>query len=243
MNPEEFRNALAAHQINLSNYQMQQFDTYYHKLIETNKNVNLTAITEENDVYLKHFYDSLTPAFYIDELQKQPLSICDVGSGAGFPSIPLKIAFPQLKVTIIDSLNKRINFLKQLVMALSLNEITLVHSRAEDFGNKRSAARASFDIVTARAVAALPVLAELCLPLVKENGYFIALKASHAETELTESQYALQQLGGKLINDYSFNLLDAGIRHILVIKKVKPTPKKYPRKAGTPNREPLLQVK
>lgn len=239
MNPEEFRNALAAHQINLSGYQMQQFDTYYHELIETNKNVNLTAITEQNDVYLKHFYDSLTPAFYINELRTQSLSICDVGAGAGFPSIPLKIAFPQLKVTIIDSLNKRINFLKQLVTALSLDEVTLVHSRAEDFGNKRSAARASFDIVTARAVAALPVLAELCLPLVKENGYFVALKASHAEDELTESQYALQQLGGKLINDYSFDLLDAGIRHILVIKKVKPTPKKYPRKAGTPNREPL----
>lgn len=239
MNPEKFRKTLAEHHINLSDEQMQQFDIYYHELVETNKNVNLTAITAENDVYLKHFYDSLTPAFYVKELQTQSLSICDVGAGAGFPSIPLKIAFPQLKVTIIDSLNKRINFLNQLVSELGLTDVELVHNRAEYFGNKRSTARASFDIVTARAVASLPVLAELCLPLVKENGYFIALKASHAEAEVADAQYALQQLGGKLVNDYSFELCDAGMRHILVIQKVKPTPKKYPRKAGTPNRDPL----
>lgn len=241
MNPEAFRSALQKHQITLNDYQMHQFDTYYHDLIDANQNVNLTAITAQNEVYLKHFYDSLLPAFFVDALRNEPLRLCDVGAGAGFPSLPLKIAFPKLAVTIVDSLNKRINFLQSLVTDLNMTNVELIHRRAEDFGNKKSPARATFDIVTARAVAALPVLAELCLPLVKENGYFIALKASHADVEIKQAQYALQVLGGQLVADHQLLLPnEAGVRHILIIKKNKPTPKKYPRKAGTPNREPLL---
>ncbi len=135
--------------------------------MEVNEHVNLTTITEKSDVYLKHFYDLITPAFFVSQIKTEPLTVCDVGAGAGFPSLPLKILFPQLKVTIVDSLNKRINFLQQLVERLQLTDVSLFHARAEEFGGKRSEHRQQYDLVTARAVARLTVLSELCLPLVK----------------------------------------------------------------------------
>ncbi|MCT0160987.1 16S rRNA (guanine(527)-N(7))-methyltransferase RsmG, partial [Lactiplantibacillus pentosus] len=182
MNPEEFTQVLAQHGIALTAKQLAQFATYFKLLVATNQQFNLTTITAEPEVYLKHFYDSLTPAFYVPALREQPLTICDVGAGAGFPSIPLKIAFPQLQVTIVDSLNKRINFLKDLVQQLDLEDVQLFHDRAETFAGKKSVHRESYDVVTARAVARLSVLSELCLPLVKVGGQMVALKAANART-------------------------------------------------------------
>ncbi|KRN27594.1 16S rRNA methyltransferase GidB [Lactobacillus selangorensis] len=240
MNPLEFKQALAEHDIHLTDQQMKQFHDYYQFLVQENQKMNLTAITAEPEVYLKHFYDSLTPAFYVPEF-KDAISICDVGAGAGFPSLPLKIVFPQLQVTIIDSLNKRIKFLNELAQKLDLTGVSFIHSRAEDFGSKRSEHREQYDMVLARAVARLNVLAELCLPLVKKGGQFVALKASHTEEELTDAQYAIQKLGGQVTQDIAFELPETGDqRHILVITKKRQTPKTYPRKAGVPNKKPLV---
>lgn len=240
MNPEEFKQALAQHEIALTAKQLSQFALYFQLLVTTNKQFNLTTITAEPEVYLKHFYDSLTPAFYVPALRDQPLTICDVGAGAGFPSIPLKIAFPQLQVTIVDSLNKRINFLNDLVQQLGLTSVKTFHDRAETFAGKKSAHRESYDIVTARAVARLSVLSELCLPLVKIGGQMIALKAANARTETAEGTYAVQQLGGQIAQDEAFSLpVTADPRHIIVIDKKKPSPKRYPRKPGTPAKQPL----
>ena len=241
MNPEEFRQSLAEKGINLTDRQMAQFETYYEFLVMTNENLNLTAITEKSDVYLKHFYDSLTPAFYSKEIQSEPLSICDVGAGAGFPSIPLKIAFPQLTVTIVDSLNKRINFLNELADKLDITGVAFFHNRAEDFEGKKSLYREQYDIVTARAVARLSVLSELCLPLVKLNGQFIALKAQKMDEELADAEYAIKLLGGQVKVNHEFNLpISNDERHLLVVDKIKLSPKKYPRKAGVPGRTPLV---
>ena len=190
--------------------------------------MNLTSITEEHDVYLKHFYDSITPSFYYDF--DGELSICDVGAGAGFPSIPLKIVFPELKVTIVDSLNKRIQFLNHLAAELGLQDVSFVHDRAESYG--KGAYRESYDIVTARAVARLTV-AYL---------QFIALKSSKGEEELQEANFAINILGGNVKETFSFELPeDAGERQMIVIDKRRQTSKKYPRKPGTPNKSPLLE--
>lgn len=240
MTIEQFIAALSEHNIQVTDAQIDQFEAYFALLVATNEHVNLTTITEKSEVYLKHFYDSITPAFFVSQIREQPLTLCDVGAGAGFPSIPLKILFPQLKVTIVDSLNKRINFLKELVAKLQLSDVTLVHARAEEFGAKRSASREAFDVVTARAVARLAVLSELCLPLVKVGGIMIALKAVKAEDELNDAQAAIKTLGGQVSADDAFSLpILNETRHIIVINKVTATPKKYPRKPGTPNREPL----
>ncbi|UQS87101.1 16S rRNA (guanine(527)-N(7))-methyltransferase RsmG [Nicoliella spurrieriana] len=240
MNPEEFKTQLASKGIELSDTQMRQFDTYYQRLVATNEHVNLTTIVDRDDVYLKHFYDSITPVFYFSDLRNEPLTLCDVGAGAGFPSLPIKILFPQLRVTIVDSLNKRINFLNELVKELGLSNVQTVHARAEEFGGKKSAARETFDVVTARAVARMSVLAELCLPLVKVGGNLVALKAAKAASELTTGEKAIQTLGGKLIQDHEFKLpVSNDERNIVVIQKVKATPKQYPRKAGTPNKKPI----
>ncbi|WP_125606401.1 16S rRNA (guanine(527)-N(7))-methyltransferase RsmG [Lapidilactobacillus bayanensis] len=241
MTPEEFRIALAEQGINLTEQQMRQFADYYQLLVETNKNVNLTAITEKNDVYLKHFYDSLTLVLAFPQLRTESLSLLDVGAGAGFPSIPIKIAFPQLQVSIVDSLNKRIKFLEELATTLSLENVAFYHQRAEDFGSKRSPYRQSYDVVTARAVANLPVLAELCLPLVKKGGYFIAMKGSKGLTELDVADHALHVLGGKLEQAVSLALpITDDQRAIIVVKKTKETPKTYPRKPGTISKAPLI---
>lgn len=240
MNPEEFKQALAQRGIALTTQQLAQFATYFKLLVETNRQFNLTTITAEPEVYLKHFYDSLTPAFYVPALREAPLTICDVGAGAGFPSIPLKIAFPQLRVTIVDSLNKRINFLQRLVDQLGLTDVQLFHDRAETFAGKKSPNRESYDLVTARAVARLSVLSELCLPLVKVGGQMVALKAANARTETAEGEYAVQVLGGQITADESFEFpVTNDPRHIIVIDKRQPTPKRYPRKPGTPAKQPL----
>lgn len=229
---------LKEHDIELSSTQKEQFQTYYKLLVEWNEKMNLTSITDEHDVYLKHFYDSIAPSFYYDF--NGPLTLCDVGAGAGFPSIPLKIIFPELKVTIVDSLNKRIQFLNHLSDALNLQDVSFVHDRAETFG--KGDYRESYDIVTARAVARLTVLSELCLPLVKKGGQFIALKSSKGEEELDEAKFAINVLGGNVKETFNFELPeDAGERQMIVIDKRRQTSKKYPRKPGTPNKSPLLE--
>lgn len=237
MSVEWLTKQLSTQGIELSEQQQRQFQTYYQMLVEWNEKMNLTSITEEHEVYLKHFYDSIAPSFYTD-LTKE-LTICDIGAGAGFPSIPLKIIFPNLKVTIVDSLNKRINFLNQLAEALDLENVNFVHDRAETFG--KGVYRESYDIVTARAVARLSVLSELCLPLVKKGGQFIALKSSKGEEELEEARFGLGILGGKVRETISYELPEeAGERQMILIDKRSQTPKKYPRKPGTPNKSPLL---
>lgn len=237
MNIEQFQTMLQEKGITLSPEQLQQYEIYYETLVEWNEKMNLTAITEKSEVYLKHFFDSLTAAFYVDF--SKPLHICDVGAGAGFPSIPIKIAFPQLHVTIVDSLNKRISFLEHLSKQLKLDNVQFIHDRAETFGQK-PAYRETYDLVTARAVARLSVLSELCLPLVKVGGLFVAMKAAHADDEVGVGKKAVTVLGGKLEQTHSFLLpFEESERNILVIKKEKSTPKKYPRKPGTPNKTPI----
>lgn len=238
MNIEQFKQGLQDHHIVLTDEQLKQFDIYYHLLVEWNEKVNLTAITEEEEVYLKHFYDSITPGFFIDLSNYK--TICDIGAGAGFPSIPLLIAYSHLHVTIVDSLNKRINFLQLLVNELGLNDrVQLIHGRAEDVGRQKEL-RESFDIVTARAVARTNVLLEYCLPLVKKNGMFLALKGQYLEDEHQESKKATILLGGKFIKKHSFSLpVENSERNIIEFKKVKNTPKQYPRKAGTPAKKPI----
>ncbi|MDU9269090.1 16S rRNA (guanine(527)-N(7))-methyltransferase RsmG [Staphylococcus coagulans] len=239
MSVEWLTTQLGVHGLTLSDKQKQQFEKYYEMLVEWNEKINLTSITEEHEVYLKHFYDSVTPSFYHDF--NQSLSLCDVGAGAGFPSIPLKIMFPEIHVTIVDSLNKRIQFLNQLADALELEGVRFVHDRAETFG-KQEDYRASFDIVTARAVARMSVLSELCIPLVKKQGLFLALKSSKGQEELDEARFAVGVLGGKIRQIDTFTLPeDAGERQIITIEKRSQTPKKYPRKPGTPNKTPLVE--
>lgn len=223
--------------ISLSSRQLEQFEQYFQLLVEWNEKMNLTAITEKNDVYLKHFYDSISAAFYFDFNKVK--SVCDVGAGAGFPSIPIKICFPHLEISIVDSLQKRIGFLNHLARELSLENVSFYHDRAETFGQKQEN-RESYDLVMARAVARLSVLSELCLPLVKENGTFIAMKAASVQDELKDAEKAITILGGNLEEVNHFLLpIEESERNILVIKKAKKTPKKYPRKPGTPNRSPI----
>lgn len=238
VNEEQFVAKLHEQGIQLSENQIQQFRKYFHMLVEWNEKMNLTAITDAPSVYLKHFYDSITAAFYVDLNGKQ--SICDVGAGAGFPSIPLKICFPDLSVTIVDSLNKRITFLTELAKELQLNNVHFIHSRAEDFG-QNSKYREQFDLVTARAVARLSVLSELCVPLVKEGGMFVAMKGAAAEEELLDAKKAITVLGAELIEKHSFNLpMEESERNIFILNKIKKTPKKYPRKPGIPNKTPIM---
>ena len=237
MNKEQFYNAVKEKVgIELTELQKEQYNKYYNLVVEWNQKINLTAITEEEEFYTKHFFDSISLAFYKDYSNIE--SICDVGSGAGFPSIPLKILYPNLKVTIVDSLNKRIKFLNIVKDELGLTDCIFVHARAEEFGQNKEY-RESFEIVTARAVARLNVLAELCLPLVKKDGYFLSLKAQKAEEETKEAINAIKLLGGKLEQDLEFDI-EGEERHILEIRKAKETPNKYPRKAGTPNKKPIL---
>ena len=239
MNPEIFAEELANYGFKLSSKQKEQFATYYNKLIEFNKKVNLTRITDKNEVYLKHFFDSITPLLEFSDLFKGEKSLCDVGAGAGFPSLPIKILCPDLSITIVDSLGKRLKFLDELVSDLSLDKVTLVHSRAEDVGQNKNL-REKFDLVTGRAVARMSVLSEYCLPLAKVDGYLVALKGPKAQDELAEAKNAIEVLGGSVKEVKELTLPDTDDeRTLIVVKKVKATPKKYPRQAGTPNRKPL----
>ena len=237
MNEEQFILGLKEHGIELSDKQQEQFRQYFELLVEWNEKMNLTAITDAPSVYLKHFYDSITAAFYVDLNGLK--TICDVGAGAGFPSIPLKICFPELHVTIVDSLNKRIGFLEHLATILQLENVHFVHARAEDFGQNPKY-REKFDIVTARAVARLSVLAELCVPLVKKGGIFISMKGAAAGDELADAKKALSVLGAVIKEEHSFTLpIENSERSIFVFDKEKNTPKKYPRKPGVPNKSPI----
>ncbi|MFV0555611.1 MAG: 16S rRNA (guanine(527)-N(7))-methyltransferase RsmG [Lactovum sp.] len=223
---------------NLSPMQESQFKRYFELLVEWNEKINLTAITEESEVYLKHFYDSLA-LIKFELIKNEPFSLLDIGAGAGFPSIPMKILYPHLRVTIIDSLAKRIKFLSILSEELELEGVTLLHGRAEDFGQDKSY-RASYDYVTARAVARLNVLIELTLPFLKKSGKLYSLKASQFEEELAEAQGAIKTLGCKFEKSIDYQLLDGSERHVVVIKKTLDTPNKYPRRAGIPSKKPLI---
>jgi 16S rRNA (guanine527-N7)-methyltransferase len=234
---EQFAANLREKGISLSRQQLGQFEIYFETLVEWNEKMNLTAITDKAEVYLKHFYDSITASFYFDFTK--PFHLCDVGAGAGFPSIPLKIVFPHIEVTIVDSLNKRISFLNHLAKELKLENVHFIHDRAETFGVNPNF-RENFEVVTARAVARMSVLSELCLPLVKVGGHFIAMKAAHAKDELEIGQKAISILGGRLEDMHTFTLpMEESERNILIIKKEKQTPKKYPRKPGTPGKTPI----
>ena len=217
-----------------SEKQIKQFFKYMNLLIEWNNKINLTAITEPKEIILKHFIDSINK--YIE----QNKILVDVGTGAGFPGIAVKIYRPDVKVVLVDSLNKRINFLNEVVKELQLENIQTIHSRVEEFG-KNKKYRESFDIVTARAVANLTVLSEYLLPLAKVNGKCICMKGSEIEEEINNSKNAINILGGKIEKIDQFKLPDSDInRNIIIINKLKNTPGKYPRKPGTPAKEPLI---
>ncbi|ADC49642.1 16S rRNA methyltransferase GidB [Alkalihalophilus pseudofirmus OF4] len=237
MSKDVFVSLVKERGIDLSEKQLQQFERYFNILVEWNEKMNLTALTSEEDVYIKHFYDSISASFFYSFEAGQ--KIIDVGAGAGFPSIPLKILYPEIHVSIVDSLKKRIGFLEHLASELELDGVAFYHDRAETFG-QNPAHREQYDIVTARAVARMSVLAELCLPLVKVGGEFIAMKGAGAEGELTDAKNALIQLGAKVKDDHTFKLpIEESERHIMIIEKQKATKKKYPRKPGTPNKQPL----
>jgi 16S rRNA (guanine527-N7)-methyltransferase len=230
---------LAAEQgIVLSEEQLQQFEMYYELLVEWNEKMNLTGITEKPQVYEKHFYDSITPAFYYDFSKVE--SVIDVGSGAGFPGIPLKICFPSLKLTILDSLNKRLLFLQEVTKQLDLQNVSFVHSRAEDAGRDKNY-REQFDLATARAVARMNVLSEFCLPFVKPGGAFLVMKGANIEEELNEGKKAIKTLGGKTEKvETLFLPKEQAERNIVIIRKQQKTPVTYPRKAGTPAKKPIV---
>ena len=226
-------------EIELNENQMNQFYQYYELLIEWNQVMNLTAITELEDVITKHFVDSLSLVKGVDQKKLNGLRIIDVGTGAGFPGIPLKIAFPELKITLLDSLNKRVKYLNEVIETLSLEEIHAVHGRAEDYGRDREY-REQYDICVSRAVANLSVLSEYCMPFVKVDGYFIPYKSGKIEEELDGAKKAVKLLGGKMEEVVSFLLPGSDAERALVkIRKVEPIAKKYPRKAGLPSKEPI----
>lgn len=223
--------------VTLTKEQIDQFLKYYEFLVEWNGFMNLTAITDYDEVMKKHFVDSLSLIKTYDVSKK--VKVIDVGTGAGFPGLALKIAYPNLQVTLLDSLNKRINFLNEVILQLGLTGVETVHGRAEDFA-KPDKLRGKFDLCVSRAVANLSTLSEYCLPFVKVGGEFISYKSEKINEEMAVAQKAINILGGKFDRSEEFTLPDSDIyRNLVVIKKVKETPKKYPRKAGLPAKEPI----
>lgn len=232
-----FKEGLKELNIELTEEQFSQFMTYYEMLIEKNKVMNLTAITEYEEVIEKHFLDSLSLIKTVD-LEKDA-KVLDLGTGAGFPGIPLKIAFPNLEILLMDSLNKRIQFLNEVIDELKLTNITAIHGRAEEMARKKEY-RESFDYCVSRAVANLSSLSEYCIPFVKTSGSFISYKSGDIEEELQQSKHAVHVLGGRIKEVLKFRLPNTEMsRSFVVIEKVKSTPKAYPRKAGTPSKEPI----
>ena len=234
-NIDHFLEGLEKLEITLSDRQVNQFIKYYEMLVRKNKVMNLTAITNFDEVIEKHFLDSLQIAKYVKFSDN--MKLIDIGTGAGFPGIPIKIAFPEIKSVLLDSLNKRINFIQEVVDELKLDDIILLHGRAEDYG-KNPEYRECFDFCVSRAVANLSSLSEYCLPFVKTGGWFIPYKSGFIEDELNHAKNAIFLLGGKVDRVEHFNLEDAG-RSLVFIKKGRVTPRKYPRKAGMPSKEPL----
>ena len=217
----------------------EQFLLYYNMLIEWNSFMNLTAITDFDEVLKKHFTDSVSLIRAIPDLGEKRFKVIDVGTGAGFPGIPLKIVFPNISVVLLDSLNKRVNFLNEVISKLQLTDITAMHGRAEDFAQNKEY-RESFDLCVSRAVANLAPLSEYCLPFVKKNGRFISYKSEKVSEEFEVSGKAISVLGGEYENQVTFELPDSDIyRNLFIIKKKSATPGKYPRKAGLPSKEPI----
>ena len=217
--------------------QREQFERYYELLVERNKVMNLTGITDYDEVNLKHFTDSLT-IVRLNDMSKI-YSMIDVGTGAGFPGIPIKIVFPHIKTALLDSLNKRLKFLNEVIEELGLKEIETLHGRAEDYAKKQEY-RDKFELCVSRAVANLSTLSEYCLPFVKNGGSFVSYKSGESDEEIRQSETAVSILGGKIVKIDKFMLPDTDIgRSLVKINKVKNTPEKYPRKAGVPAKEPL----
>lgn len=224
--------------VELTDIQLKQFENYYEMLIEKNKVMNLTAITELEEVVQKHFLDSISLIKVMD--LHQNLRVLDLGTGAGFPGIPLKIAFPELEITLVDSLNKRVLFLQEVIEKLNLNKTVAIHARAEELARDKNY-REEFDLIVSRAVANLSTLSEYCLPFVKVGGRFVSYKANEVEKEVEEAKKALFLLGGTCSKIQQFTLPGTEIgRSLVVIEKEKKTPKTYPRKAGTPAKNPIL---
>ena len=228
----DFFSILEENGIHLNEIQIQQFQNYADMLIEWNQKMNLTAITDMDEIYEKHFLDSIIPSFKM----KIQGSFCDVGAGAGFPSIPLKIVYPELKVTIVETLGKRITFLNALCETLCLKDVFCVHARAEDYAKDH---REQFDIVSARAVANLSMLSELCIPFVCVHGIFLAMKGANGEEEYQKAKKAIQTLGCELQQKDETKLLDGSMRMNYVFEKVRSTPKKYPRAFAQIKKNPL----
>ncbi len=228
---------LSQYGVTVSDDQIQKLDTYYEMMIETNKSLNLTAITEFDEVIIKHYIDSVTIVRDIDMSGEK--SVIDVGTGAGFPGMVLKIIFPELNITLFDSLQKRLNFLEEVISALGLKGISTYHGRAEEAGHIASM-REQFDICVSRAVANLPVLCELCLPFVKKGGTFVAYKSDKGSSEVEASTHALSVLNASVVKEDEFTLPDSDmVRDLVIISKDGSCPKTYPRKPGTPSKKPL----
>ena len=232
----KFRNSMDSIGIELTDSQLNAFETYYDMLIDRNKVMNLTAITEFDEVMDKHFLDSVY--LFRSIKLKADYKLIDIGTGAGFPGIPLKIVFPELKITLLDSLNKRVGFLNDVIDELNLNDIEAIHGRAEDIARDK-AYRASYDIAVSRAVANLSTLSEYCLPFVKIGGKFVSYKSGDCADEVDNAKSAIHLLGGKInkIDEFSYS---NNSRSFIVIDKVMNTSNKYPRKAGLPSKEPLV---
>ena len=229
---EDFSKVLAKHGMILQEHQLRQFEEYASMLIEWNQKINLTAITDPDEIYEKHFLDSILPSF---DMSIQG-SFCDVGAGAGFPGIPLKIIYPELELTIVETLGKRITFLNALCDKLQLKGVTCVHERAEVYAKDH---RESFDIVSARAVANLPLLSELCIPLVKKQGSFLALEGANGDEEYALAEKAIRLLGCEMKQRDVHTLSDGSQRINFVFVKTRPTPKKYPRPFAQMKKNPL----
>ncbi len=234
---QKMENGLESLGIHLTDKQLNQFLIFYEKLIEKNKVVNLTAITEFSEVVEKHFLDSLSLIKVVN--LKNPLKILDLGTGAGFPGIPLKIAFPELEIVLMDSLNKRVLFLQEVISDLNLHKISALHGRAEEIARKIEY-REQFDICVSRAVANLSSLSEYCIPFVRQGGRFISYKSGEIEEEVLQAKKAVHLLDGKILEVEKFQLPGTDIwRSFVCVEKLRKTPKTYPRKAGTPTKDPL----
>ncbi len=237
---EKLKSGAEQWNIILTDKQLNEFQAYYEVLVETNKVMNLTAITEKDEVIVKHFLDSLALAEVYPEIRKPDYcgNIIDVGTGAGFPGIPLKIAFPHLKILLLDSLNKRVNFLNSVIDRLKLCDISAIHSRAEEAA-RQTTYREAFDLCVSRAVANLSTLSEYCIPFIKKDGYFISYKSEKISEELNQARRAVGILGGKVDTVKSVMLPEEIERSFVFIRKAKETPNIYPRKAGTASKKPL----